>query len=193
MKNFPLMAATFEGSLVLLAIVLGWLLGTKPTATFHFDPYDAVLAVAATLPPLALFWLCVKYPIGPLKEIARIVDEMLVPLFRECGIVQLAVIAAMAGLGEEMIFRGVVQTALGDGAGPWIALLAAAVLFGLLHTVTPTYALLAGLIGLYLGWLWMATGNLLVPVVVHGLYDFVALVYLVKTQPVIHPPDADNG
>lgn len=123
-------------------------------------------------------------------------QTMRLSMARALRIVQLAVIAAMAGLGEEMIFRGVVQAALanwlGDGAGPWIALLAAAVLFGLLHTVTPTYALLAGLIGLYLGWLWMVTDNLLVPVVVHGLDDFVALVYLVKTRPAIHPPDADG-
>ena len=42
--------------------------------------------------------------------------------------------------------------------------------------------MLAGLIGLYLGWLWLAVGNLLVPIVVHALYDFVALMYLVKVR-----------
>ena len=187
MKNFPLMAAAFEGGLVALAIVLGWLLGVEPLATFRFEPYDAALALAATLPPLTLFWVCVKYPFGPLKQIAQLIDEMVVPLFRECGLIQLAVIAALAGLGEEMIFRGVVQTALaewlGGETGPITALAISAVLFGMLHAVTPTYALLAAIIGLYLGWLWMEMDNLLVPVVVHGLYDFAALTYLVKTRP----------
>ena len=42
--------------------------------------------------------------------------------------------------------------------------------------------MIAGLIGLYLGWLWMATGNLLVPIVTHTVYDFVVLVYLVKIR-----------
>ncbi|MBU4272150.1 MAG: CPBP family intramembrane metalloprotease [Planctomycetes bacterium] len=187
MKHFPLMAAAFEGSLVALAIALGWLLGTSPLETFRFDPYDALLAIGATVPPLALFWLYIKFPLGPLKEIVRLMDETLVPLFRDCRLAQLAVIAALAGLGEEMLFRGVVQTAASEWiagpCGPWIGLLAAAVLFGLLHTITPAYALLAGLIGLYLGWLWMATGNLLVPVIVHGLYDFLVLAYLVKIRP----------
>ena len=183
MKNFPLMAAAFEGSLVALAIVLGWLLGTWPLETFHFDPYHVLLALGATVPPLALFWLCIKFPLGPLKEIVQLMDEKVVPLFRDCRLVQLAVIAALAGLGEEMLFRGVVQEWIAGPCGPWIGLLAAAVLFGLLHAVTLTYALLAGLIGLYLGWLWMETDNLLVPVTVHGLYDFLVLAYLVKARP----------
>ena len=54
--------------------------------------------------------------------------------------------------------------------------------FGLLHFITPLYALLAGLMGLYLGWLYEATGNLIVPMIVHGLYDFAALVYLVRIR-----------
>ena len=66
--------------------------------------------------------------------------------------------------------------------GPWIGLLAAAFLFGLLHLLTPVYGLMAALIGLYLGWLWMASGNLLVPITVHAAYDFIALVYLVRIR-----------
>jgi uncharacterized protein len=49
--------------------------------------------------------------------------------------------------------------------------------------VNRSYAMLAGVIGLYLGWLWMATGELLLPIAVHALYDFLALVYLVKIRP----------
>ncbi len=145
-----------------------------------------MLALGATAPPLILFLLCLKLPLTPLKEIARIVDEMIVPLFRDCRVWQLVVIAALAGLGEEMVFRGVVQAAvaewIGGPRGLWLGLLAAAALFGFLHTITPAYALLAGLIGLYLGWIWLATGNLLVPVLVHGLYDFLVLTYFVKVR-----------
>ena len=144
----------------------------------------ALLGLAATLPPLGLFWLCLKCPLRPFQEIARIVDELLVPLFRDCRLVQLAIIAALAGLGEEMLFRGVIQAAvaqeIGGPRGPWLGLLVAAMLFGLLHPVTPTYALLAALIGGYLGWLWLATGNLLVPATTHAVYDFLVLLYFVK-------------
>ena len=185
-KNFALTAAAFEGSLVAVAIALGWLLGRPPLVTFRFDLYDALLALAATLPPLGVFWLCLKLPLGPLRTITRFLEEMLVPMFRDCGVVHLAILAALAGLGEEMLFRGIVQATaaawIGGPHGLVLGLLIAAVLFGLLHAVTPTYAVLAGLIGLYLGWLWLAVGNLLAPIVVHALYDFVVLTYLVKVR-----------
>ena len=87
-----------------------------------------------------------------------------------------------------MLFRGVIQAAvareIGGPHGIWVGLLIAAMLFGLLHSITPTYAFLAGLIGLYLGGLWVACDNLLVPITVHALYDFVVLVYLVKMREV---------
>jgi uncharacterized protein len=185
-KHFPLSAATFEGGLAIVAVALGWLLGQPPLATFHFDFYQAGLGIAATLPPLVLFWLCLKCPLRPFETIAQILDEMLVPLLRDCRLVELAIIAALAGVGEEMLFRGIVQAAvaaeIGGPHGIWLGLFIAAVLFGLLHPITPTYALLAGLIGLYLGGLWLASGNLLAPIVAHGVYDFVALVYLVRMR-----------
>ncbi len=189
-KHFALTAAAFEGSLTVVAIVLGWLLGQPPSRTFHFNLHHAAVGVVATLPPLGLLWLCLKLPLPPLKTITQILDEMLVPLFRGCQLMHLAIIAALAGLGEEMLFRGVIQAAIqaeaanefGGLPGMWLGLLIAAALFGLLHSITPTYALLAGLIGLYLGWLWLEYDNLLVPITVHALYDFVVLVYLVKVR-----------
>jgi uncharacterized protein len=187
MKHFPLMAAVFEGCLTPLAIGLGWLLGTPPLAKlFHFSGHDALLGVAAALPPLVLFWLCLVCPWRPFAEIAKITVETLVPLFRGCSLAQLAIISALAGLGEETLFRGVIQAGAAEGIGGpngvWLALLLAAVLFGLLHLITPTYGILAGLVGLYLGWLWLLSGNLLTPIVAHAAYDFLALVYLAKVK-----------
>lgn len=186
MKQFPLTAAIFEGALVPLALVLGWLLGSSPLATFHLDWHGTLFGFAAILPPLGLFWLCLTCPWRPFAEIAKIMDETLVPLFRDCELVQLAIIAALAGLGEEMLFRGVIQSAIateiGGSGGMWIGLFVSAALFGLLHSITPTYALLAGLVGLFFGGLWLMCGNLLAPILAHGLYDFIALVYLVRVR-----------
>lgn len=186
MKNFPLTTALFEGALVPAAILFGWLLGRPPLATFSFNLNDALLGVAATVPLLVVFWLCLVIPFRPFQNITQILDEMLVPSFRDCAVIQLLIIAALAGVGEEMLFRGVIQASaaveIGGPHGVWLGLLIAAVLFGLLHPITPTYAILAGLIGLYLGGIWLVCGNLLTPVVTHGLYDFVALMYLVKRK-----------
>ncbi len=118
-------------------------------------------------------------------------DDLIVPMFQNCTWVELAAISLLAGLGEELLFRGVFQAAMAQWTGDflphspaaamvgdWIALVAVAILFGLLHAVNVAYAVLATLMGLYLGWLWMATGNLAVPIVAHAVYDFLALVYI---------------
>jgi membrane protease YdiL (CAAX protease family) len=42
---------------------------------------------------------------------------------------------------------------------------------------------LAAAIGLYLGWLFDLSGNLLLVIVAHALYDFVILVYLQRRAP----------
>ena len=56
--------------------------------------------------------------------------------------------------------------------------------FGAAHAITRMYALLCFLMGLYLGGVWMIDSprNLSIPIVVHGLYDFVALIYLVRLR-----------
>jgi membrane protease YdiL (CAAX protease family) len=36
--------------------------------------------------------------------------------------------------------------------------------------------------GAYLGWLYVGSGNLLVPILVHALYDFVALAFVVSDR-----------
>ncbi len=124
-----------------------------------------------------------RYPWGPLRDLDRIMREGVLPLFRDCSLGELLLVSVLAGLGEEMLFRGVVQVGFERLLGsPWIALAAASVLFGLAHPITMTYAVLAGLIGVYFGWLLMATGNLLAPITTHAAYDFVALVYLVWSE-----------
>jgi uncharacterized protein len=182
MKRFVLTAAAFEGGLALLACALGWIFGTPPLRTLRFDLMGIIWGIAATLPPLVLFWLCLKIPLQPLREIVRILDQSVVPLFRNCRLAELAIIAALAGIGEETLFRGVVQTgaaqAIGGPHGWLIGLLAAGCLFGLVHSITPTYALLAAMIGIYLGAVWLACDNLLGPIIAHGLYDFLVLLYL---------------
>lgn len=185
-SNLLLPAVAFEGALAVLAVVLGWLLGRSPLASLHWSWADLGLGAAAALIPLVVLIPCILYPVGPLAELVRVIEELLVPLFAECRVVDLAIISTLAGLGEEMLFRPIVQQSIAElvpgPAGPWAGLAGAAVVFAAAHWITTTYAVIAGLIGLYLGGLWMASGNLLVPITTHAVYDFVVLVYLVKLR-----------
>jgi uncharacterized protein len=172
-------AALFEGGLVLVAWCLGLLLDRPPWAQIDWSAAALGWGLLATL-PLALGLLVItRYPLGPFKALNDFVRQWVLPLFATCTTWQIAVISLLAGLGEEALFRGVVQAGIEQLSGaPWLALAIASALFGLAHAVTATYAILAGLIGVYLGWIWLETGNLLVPIVTHAVYDFVALVYL---------------
>ena len=162
------------------------MLGIRPLDTLHWSWRDAGLGLLAILPPLALLGVCLRWPVGPLGELVRVVDGLLVPLFRDWRLADFALVSVLAGVGEEMLFRGVIQPAVaeavGGGWGIAVGLAASALLFGLAHPITPAYALLAGLIGLYLGGVWLVSGNLLVPVVAHAGYDFVALIWLIRIR-----------
>lgn len=190
-RQLLLMAWATEGGLAVVACVLGWFLGFPPWEAIVIEPTAFVRGVIITLPMLVLFFVCVRWPVGPLVPIKHFVDEVVKPLFAQCSVFDLAVIALLAGIGEEMLFRGVLQPAFVHWWGLWPGIIAASVLFGLAHPITPAYFVLATLIGVYLGYLTHWSGNLLDVILAHALYDFVGLLYLVKSdsssQPALNP------
>jgi membrane protease YdiL (CAAX protease family) len=174
------LAVGFEGGLALLAVGLGWLLGQPPLAGIQWDAHGLLWGAAGSLPMLALFAICLRWPVGPLRRIRSLSLEFIRPLFQSCSLLELAVICLLAGLGEELLFRGVLQPVLARRLGVAGGLVLSNVLFGLLHPLTRTYMVLSFLLGLYLGALGLWSGNLLTVIVAHGLYDFLALCYLVR-------------
>jgi len=199
---FPLHAAIFEASLAFLAVLLGWILGLSPTETLAVTWRAVALGTLASLPLLALMMACDRISWQPVQKVSRVLDDLIVPMFKNCTWGELAAIALLAGLGEELLFRGVFQPATADWTGDflphspagkmvgdWIALVLVAIVFGLLHAVNVAYAVLATVMGLYLGWLWLATGNLLVPIVAHAVYDFLALMYTLRGKRHASGPD----
>jgi hypothetical protein len=96
----------------------------------------------------------------------------------------------VVGPAEELLFRGAVQGRLRESWGPWPAIIVATVLFGLIHIPAVTggtgaqllYALFASLLGVVLGYLYEYTQNIVVPAVIHGVYNGTqfALLYLTE-------------
>jgi membrane protease YdiL (CAAX protease family) len=167
-----------EASLAPLSLLLGWALGQPPLAGFAWNEDAAIGGVVAALPMLGLLALAIRWPVGPLARIKAFFDRELAPALKGCDWPDLALISIAAGVGEEMLFRGVIQGALGRTLGPTAGLALASALFGLVHPVSLTYALLAGLLGGYLGLVWLVSGNLLTAMVAHAVYDYVALIVL---------------
>jgi len=170
----------FETGTLLLALVLGWLFGFPPLYQMHFSWIGLGTGIIATGPLLLGMWWCSRSQFPPLRALMRQVDELLVPLFFGAPWYTLLLISVLAGFGEEFLFRGVFQPGLTAWVGLPLALLITSTLFGLAHLITPTYAVLAGLIGFYFGLIAAVTGSLLAPVTSHALYDCVALTYLIS-------------
>lgn len=93
------------------------------------------------------------------------------------------------GIGEELLFRGLVQTRLDEAFGrPWRwfgadvgpGLVIGAALFGVSHLLAPAnpfqwgWFLWTFAMGLVFGWLRARTGSIAAPALVHGVLDAVA-------------------
>lgn len=181
-RNFVPMVAGFEAGLAVVAILLGWLLGVWPLATLAWDPRAIGWGLLATAPLLAGLWLAVRFPIGPFRGMVEVVDHMLAELMSGATLGHFALISLTAGIGEETLFRGLVQALAENWSGSWLTgLLVAGVLFGLAHNVTATYGVVASVVGVYFGLLWLHTENLLAPIAAHAAYDFFAIWYLKAT------------
>ena len=80
-------------------------------------------------------------------------------------------------LGEELVFRGYIQTNLQEGAGLPVALTLSSVLFGLFHALNPNVTRLGllniALAGVALGYGYAATKNLWLPIAYHLAWNFV--------------------
>lgn len=169
-----------EAGLATLALAGGWLFGQPVWASIGWEIDGLGWGLGACLPMLLLFFLCLRWPVGPMGSIKQFAENIIQPLFGTCTLLDLAVICTLAGFGEEMLFRGLLQPLLASWLGWWPGILMAAVIFGLAHSISLAYVALATLMGLYLSWLWHASDNLLAPIVAHGVYDFLALVWLTR-------------
>jgi uncharacterized protein len=174
--------AGIELLLLASAVVLGWAISVPWPDRWRWDLTDGVLGAVGAVPMLLLFWWLFHTETKVLRRIREFLERVVRPALKEWSVAQLLAISILAGAGEEALFRGLLQGGLERWVGPLPALILASAVFGACHWITPTYALVAGLMGCTLGGLWWWTGNLLTPMVAHGVYDFVALVWLLRVR-----------
>ncbi|MCC7086344.1 MAG: CPBP family intramembrane metalloprotease [Pirellulales bacterium] len=172
----------FEGGLAVAACVAGLFMDLPPWQQIEWHWKQVGIGIAATVPMVLGLLVIRRAQVGPLARLNNVVDELLVPLFADCTSAQLAGIAAMAGIGEELLFRGVLQPLLVEFLGSVAGIAITSFVFGLLHAVTTTYAVLAFAVSVYLGWLAMATDGITGAIIAHALYDFFALLYLTRRK-----------
>jgi len=180
--NFFKKACSFEASLILVAVFLGWIAGIDPFANLYFSETAIAYGVVGTSPLLLLLLSLEQMRGDALVKIKNLLLDTLGPSLHRYHWTDLFMLAAIAGISEEILFRGVIQPWMEDAWGMTLGLLGSNIVFGLVHAVTPLYAALAALVGLYLGLALDYGGerNLLTPVVIHSLYDFLAFMVLMR-------------
>jgi membrane protease YdiL (CAAX protease family) len=176
------MAVVVEGGLAVAGLVLAWLFGLElrdqiPSGWPQLGA--AVLrGLSVTVPMLLVFLWLVHSSRATLQQLRRQVESLIGEMFPTASMAQFAFVALLAGVGEELLFRGVLQTLIGQWTTPVFGLAITSLLFGLVHALSKLYFVMAALIGLCFGWLVFHYNDLVAPMVAHSLYDFIALLYL---------------
>jgi membrane protease YdiL (CAAX protease family) len=167
------LALLVEGMAFIIAVVLAriWDIPLFPL-TEHLLR-DILIGTAGAAIPFALFVFSLSEKgkaIPIIRSLRKTITGDIRTLFASTTFIDICLISIVAGLAEELLFRGVIQAKWG--------ILAASILFGLLHSVTPAYILFAIAIGFYIGLLYHIFQSLLIPIQLHCIYDFGALIYL---------------
>lgn len=174
-------ACVFEFSLLVIAYTVGWFAGIDPLGTVARDGLAVVTGLVAVIPLSGLLWWGLSHPHGAVGRVTREAQDIVMQLLGGIGLGGFAIIAVLAGVCEEALFRGVIQAVASLHSNDWAGLIIASLFFGLAHAVSWAYAVIAAFMGAYLGLLYIYTGGIVAPVVCHGVYDFVALVWLVRS------------
>ncbi len=159
-------AAIFYAAMSAIALVIIAVLGVDLVPLVFGDgaatARDALLGAAAGLAVVGL--TVATRDLAPMK---RVTDELSSIMGRPDS-AAIALLAVTSAVGEELLFRGALQS--------WLGLWPTALLFGLLHGGTNrrlrAWAIFATLAGILLGWLAEFTGNLLAPILCHLTVNF---------------------
>lgn len=200
-----LTAVVFESALGALALFLGWWLGPSarelvpeidlgalatPIDWESLRPIGVGLGYGtlAAIPMLVAIEILRRIPWEPVRELERLSDDGVIRSLLELRPSEMLVISLCAGIGEELLFRGWLMYWIADG---WamvpgepvsatfalgFGLVVSSIAFGLVHPLTKLYIVVAAVMGLYFGGLCIWTGNLLVPITAHAVYDAAQLV-----------------
>ena len=165
------------GESLLVAITVCWWFyrgpSSWPTVVGWQEDTAMGLAVAVGLMGINYMLLMCGPDVLPLRPIRTLYRTTLRPLFADVRLSDVIVISIAAGIGEELFFRGVLQ--------PEIGLVAASIVFGLVHMGgrgTFSVACWVAVMGLALGMLANVSEGLVAPIVAHTAYDAAAIGYL---------------
>jgi membrane protease YdiL (CAAX protease family) len=177
----PLRAGAGISSVLLLATAyyLVWRTKGWPGDCVKLRGLSPVVAVYSILASLALIPLAASV-MAVMTSYLEIPEEWLESAYELVraedlpGLLYAWVVAALlAAVGEEFVFRGVLQNSLSSKYSSWMAILIASGVFGVLHVWRFPAAFM---LGAFLGTLYVVTGSLIAPIVAHITINSVVVI-----------------
>lgn len=162
--------ATF--STLTVAFIATWLtrLGTREPIGLTESRIGAKLLIGGALGALAIT-LSVLGPV--VAGASTLTLSRPVPVL--AGVLQFCILAP-AGIGEELLIRGLGFNALRRGVGDTWAVLISSLVFGVMHVLNPSSSWLAvlmiALVGIWFGLLTIKSGSLWMPIGAHLAWNF---------------------
>jgi len=179
-QKFFKTAFIFESSLILVAIILGAIAEINPFEFMIFNERVLLNGIIGTLPLCVIFLALNHIKTDALLKIRQVLYDTLGESLLHLHWTDLFILAMVAGVSEELLFRGVIQPWLENSWGIVAGLIISSIIFGLVHAVTLLYFVLAASVSFYLGLYldYETTRNLVTPIIIHGLYDFFAFIVI---------------
>jgi len=178
-KSLLLVSLLAEGGLAIIGLILLGSSRAEVLSRISLTWKATVYALLLCLPMLGVLYVAMRSEWKPFSHLKIELEEKVRPIFASCKLIDLAFISLLAGLGEELFFRGWMQGLLTNKFGLWLGIMLTSLIFGLAHYISKEYAIYAALTGVYLGLIYQVLGNLYIVMVIHAFYDFIALLYLV--------------
>ena len=166
-----------SAALILFSFLWAWLRDLPLTALLVPTVPNVVTGVVAG----ALLWSTIPLVLRA-PSMRRVWNQVLLPFSGTLGPRDVAVIAALSGITEELFFRGVLM--------PEIGIVLSSLGFGALHALCAVYFAWATLVGAGFGALALAGGSLVTPIVAHATYNLGALLWLRHSARTAVPPTA---
>lgn len=187
------MGLGFEFGLAFIALGLGWLVGPWPwinEAGQELQQSDYLYALRmialgnlCALPIILLLILADHSDLPWARSLETQTRGALGGFIADAPVGMLLAISVAAGVGEEMLFRGWLQRWIsialeGVPLSDIVAIVLASAIFGLCHALSWKYALVASVMGAYLGIVLHMSHSLLCPIAAHAAYDFLAMLWM---------------
>jgi membrane protease YdiL (CAAX protease family) len=171
-------------SLIILPAVVYVVITRRPfLRTFRIAPISTVLAGQTVLITLCTFVLGdaldrLIHRFFPMPEewMEALVNLMTIDSFGD-AVLLFSSAVLMAGIAEEMLFRGLIQRTLEHYRDPAMGIVLSSVFFALVH-FNPWTAIQITLLGLVLGYLTWRTGSIVPAVILHSVNNLLSIALL---------------